>query len=110
MEAMELHCFKIISSVGEAKSAFIEAIRNARKGNLIQATALFEAGERKLIEGHKVHAALLQNEAAGQKIELSLLLVHSEDQLMNAETSKLQAEEFLYLYRYLNEGGLLYES
>ena len=38
MENLELACFQLISSVGMAKSAFIEAVQEAKKETLIRQT------------------------------------------------------------------------
>jgi len=40
----------------------------------------------------------LQQETSGEPVQLSLLLVHAEDQLMNAEFLKITAEEIIALY------------
>lgn len=98
MEGLELMSFKIISSVGEAKSDFISAVRLARKGEMQEANQKMIEGNAKMIEGHKVHAKLLQEEAKGMNLQINLLLIHAEDQLMNAETCKVNAEEFLIVY------------
>jgi PTS system cellobiose-specific IIA component len=99
MESMELISFQIISAVGTAKSMYIEAIREAKNGNFDQADQLIKEGAKTFLEGHKAHASLIQKEASGEKVEFSLLLMHAEDQLMNAETTKLMAEEIIELYR-----------
>ena len=41
MEGLELICFEIISSVGMARSLYIEAIQEAKAGNFEQAQELF---------------------------------------------------------------------
>ena len=35
MEGIELVCFKMISALGAAKSSFMEAIQEAKLGNLV---------------------------------------------------------------------------
>ena len=37
MEGLELQCFQIISAVGMARSSYIEAIQEAKKGNFEEA-------------------------------------------------------------------------
>ena len=97
MEDMELVCFKIISAVGEAKSDYVAAIEAARNGDFDKAQELLEHGESVFVRGHEAHAGLIQKEAAGEKTEISLLLMHAEDQLMSAETTKLLAQEIIDL-------------
>lgn len=98
MEEMELICFNIISSVGAARSNYIEAIRKAKAGEFEKARELISEGEEMFVEGHHAHSELLQNEAAGKKAEFSLILMHAEDQLMSAEAFKIIAEELIDVY------------
>lgn len=99
MEDMELLCFKIISSVGEAKSDYISAIEAAKNGDFEKAEELIKHGENVFINGHHAHANLIQKEAAGEKTEVSLLLMHAEDQLMSAETIKILATQIIDIYK-----------
>lgn len=52
-------------------------------------------GKEFLIQGHSVHASVIQKEAAGEKTETSLLLIHAEDQLMSAEMTELLANTII---------------
>lgn len=99
MSGMELISFKIISAVGTAKSMYIEAIQAAKQGNFEEADRLIEEGSNIFIEGHHAHGSLIQQEANGEKVGFSLLLMHAEDQLMTTETFKIVAQEFIELYR-----------
>ena len=99
MEGMELISFQIIAAVGTAKSMYIEAIQAAKKGDFDEADQLIKEGAEVFLDGHKAHASLIQKEASGEKVDFSLLLMHAEDQLMNAETTKLMAVEIIELYR-----------
>ena len=60
---------------------------------------LIAEGERLTAEGHKSHTQLIQQEAAGEDVKLSLLLLHAEDQMMSAETIKIMVEEMIELYQ-----------
>ena len=99
MEGIELISFQIIAAVGTAKSMYIEAIQAAKNGSFDEADQLIKEGSQVFLEGHKAHASLIQKEASGEKLEFSLLLMHAEDQLMNAETTKIMAVEIIDLYR-----------
>jgi PTS system cellobiose-specific IIA component len=99
MGPMEEACFQIIASVGTAKSLFIEAISLAKAGKFDEARTRIDEGDRVFAEGHDVHLGLLQQDAAGVgSTNVSLLLVHSEDQLMQAESFRILANEFIDLY------------
>lgn len=50
MEGLELIAFEIISSVGTARSCYIEAINEAKKGNYEKAEELIAEGEKYLLK------------------------------------------------------------
>lgn len=95
MEGLELVCFKIISAVGTARSCYIEAVSEAKKGNVEKARELIAEGEKVFVEGHHAHAELIQQEASGNSTAPTLLLLHAEDQLMSAETIKIIALDLI---------------
>lgn len=99
MEGLELISFKIISAVGMARSNYIEAIQEAKKGNFDQARAMIKEGEASFILGHTAHASLIQKEASGTPVTPNLLLLHAEDQLMSAEAFKIIADEMIESYQ-----------
>ena len=99
MEGIELISFQIISAVGTARSMYIEAIQLAKDGKISEAEAMMEEGQKVFVEGHHAHASLIQKEAAGEKTEFALLLMHAEDQLMGAEMLKLVIMELIELHK-----------
>ncbi len=103
MEDMEMISFKIISAVGEAKSDYIMAMEEAENGNFEKADELIKEGEKVFLNGHLAHAQLISKEASGEKVEVSLLLMHAEDQLMSAEITKLMAIKIINLNKQLRQ-------
>ncbi len=101
MEGMELICFEIISNVGTARGCYVEAIDLATEGKFEEASKKIEEGKVFFVNGHNAHAELVQKEAAGEKTDVMLLLVHAEDQLMSAEGFKILAEKFIALSKKL---------
>ena len=99
MEEMELICFQIISAVGTARSSYIEAIQEAKKGNFERAEELIKEGAEVFVQGHHAHFKLIQQEASGQAVIPTLMLMHAEDQLMSADSFKIIAEEFIEVYK-----------
>lgn len=99
MEGIELVAFQIISAVGTARSYYIEAIQDAKTGDFEAAQAKLEAGSQIFLTGHHAHAELLQKEANNELGNITLLLMHAEDQLMSAEAFKIIAEELIDVYR-----------
>ncbi|MCI5723293.1 MAG: PTS lactose/cellobiose transporter subunit IIA [Erysipelotrichaceae bacterium] len=93
MEGLELVCFKIIASVGEARNSFLQSYRNAKRKKLEDAKKYFADGDEFFNKAHEAHAQLITQEANEESVQVNLLLVHAEDQLMSVETLKLIAEE-----------------
>ena len=99
MEGIELICFQIISTVGNARSLYIEAIQAAKAGDFEKAEELIKEGEASFTEGHAAHGKLSQQEASGEATTMTLLLTHAEDQLMSAEAFGILSREFVDLYK-----------
>ena len=99
MKDLELICFQLITSAGTAKSKYMEALAAAKQQDFQTARALITEGEKQMADGHKSHTQLIQQEAAGENVKLSLLLLHAEDQMMSAETIKIMVEEMIELYQ-----------
>lgn len=105
MEGMEMVCFQIIASSGGAKSAYMQAIEEAKKRNFDKAEEMMKQGEEYMNQGHEPHATLIQKEAGGEPTPVSLLLIHAEDQMMGAEQFKVLAEEMIDLYKRLDKAA-----
>ncbi|MDO5407612.1 MAG: PTS lactose/cellobiose transporter subunit IIA [Eubacteriales bacterium] len=103
MEGLEMICFQIISSVGTARSSYIEAIQKAKAGDFEGAEACIAEGQEQFLKGHEAHFELLTKEAQGIPVGGSLILVHAEDQLMSAEGFKIIAEEMIASYKRITE-------
>jgi cellobiose PTS system EIIA component len=99
MDELELVCFQIISSAGMAKSSYIEAIKEAKKGDFNKAKLCINEGDESYTQGHNVHSKLIQQEADNKQINPNLLLLHAEDQLMSVETCKIMAIELIESYK-----------
>lgn len=101
MDQIETVIFQIILHGGNAKSSAMEAIIAAKQGDFTTAKdKLIEAGNA-LNEAHHIQTALIQGEIRGEKTDISLLMVHAQDHLMNAITIKDLAAEFVDLYKRL---------
>ena len=99
MEGNELLSFQMISFTGSARSCFVEAIMAAKEGDFERAEQLMAEGEEQFVEGHRVHAQLIQKEASGEATAVNLLLIHAEDQMMSAEVLKIIAAELIDIHK-----------
>lgn len=99
MDNLELVSFQLISNVGEARSALFEAMRAAREECFEEADKLVRDAEDSLIKAHESHSSLIMQEASGDKVQISLLLMHAEDQLMTTELLKEMAKEVILTHK-----------
>lgn len=93
--------FGIIGFAGDAKSLAFEAISEAKKGNIEEARSKIKESKEVMVQAHRFQTELIQNEASGNKTEMSVILVHAQDHLMNAMNFQQLAEEFIDLYERL---------
>lgn len=95
---MEEIIMNLILHSGEVRSYSMEAIHAAKRGDIEEAKKLIEKADKEQAESHKVQTSLIQNEAAGNKAEVSLLLVHAQDHLMTSMTLKDLAVELIDIH------------
>ncbi|MGG2094539.1 PTS lactose/cellobiose transporter subunit IIA [Bacillus sp. S13(2024)] len=104
MDTLETIAFHLILHGGNARSSAMEAIQFAKQGKISEADEKLQEAGSELKEAHRLQTTLIQQEAGGEKVELSLLFVHAQDHLMNAITIKDLASEFVDLYRKMLDG------
>lgn len=95
---LEMIIFQLITHSGDAKSLLFEAIQLAKTGDKQGAEDKIAKAEEHLGMAHKEQTTLIQNEAQGNLTEVSLLLIHAQDHLMNTIMFKDLAKEFVELY------------
>lgn len=96
---METIIMNIILHSGNARSLSMEAIQEAKKGNIDAATKYIEEASQSLGEAHQSQTSLIQSEARGEVKDISILLIHAQDHLMTAMTLKDLAAEMVELYK-----------
>lgn len=89
----------LIMHGGDAKSSAMEAIHAAKSGNFEEAEDKITAAEDGLTKAHGYQTTLLTKEANEDSVEITLLMVHGQDHLMNAITVKDLAIEVIDVYR-----------
>ncbi|ERI94554.1 lichenan-specific phosphotransferase enzyme IIA component [Clostridiales bacterium oral taxon 876 str. F0540] len=99
---MEEIIMNLIVNGGDARSRAMMAIHSAKAGEIEKAKEFLEEASEYLHKAHDYQTNLIQNEAAGNKTELSLLMVHAQDHLMNAMTIRDLAQEFVDMYELIN--------
>ena len=97
----------LIANGGNAKSLAFEAIRLAKKGDIEGARTKLKESDKSLLEAHNSQTSMLTKEAQGDHMHVTLLVVHSQDHLMNAITFRDLAGEMVDLYEKLYKSGFL---
>ena len=95
---MEEIILNIIMHSGEARSYSMEAIALAKTGNFNDARELITKADKELGYAHSSQTSLIQGEAASDRIEFSLLLVHAQDHLMTTMTFRDLSVELIEVY------------
>lgn len=88
----------IIASGGTARTCAMKAIEKAKNGKIEEARELYKKACDELEEAHNFQTKLIQQEAEGKNHEVTLLMVHAQDHLMNAMTVRDLSKEFIDLY------------
>ncbi|ADO58400.1 PTS lactose/cellobiose transporter subunit IIA [Paenibacillus polymyxa] len=101
MEEYQEIIMGIITNSGVAKSKAMDAIALAQKGNTQLAAERLEESKAELVKAHKSQTRLIQQEAGGTVHEVTLLMVHAQDHLMSAITTKDLAGHMIELYNRL---------
>lgn len=88
---------------GNARSLAMSAMQAARERDFEKADELLSNCETELNAAHNGQTDLLQQEAQGNGIKISMLTIHAQDHLMNAITVKDLAKEMVNVYKLLKE-------
>ncbi len=102
LEQMQAVAFQIIAEVGSAKSMYMEALRIAKEeADFTAARELLIEGQELAASAHSHHFELVSQEANGEQLTFSLMLMHAEDQLLTTEVIKTMVEELIIVHEQL---------
>ena len=99
MEEIYEIAFGIIGYAGDSRSLSIEAVKAAEVGDYETAAEKLRKAVEELNNAHAIQTDMLQKEAAGDKVELSLLMVHAQDHFAMALMQKDFAEQMITMYK-----------
>lgn len=91
---------RLIANAGRARDNAMRAITAAKQADFSEADQLIKQANQALNEGHKLQTELIEAEEKGQLTEVTLLMVHAQDHIMNASTLKDLAVETIYLHKH----------
>lgn len=92
----------IIIDAGDARAYAYEALNKATGGDFEGADRSLELANESIGHAHETQSSLLHKEAAGEKIEISVLFIHSQDHLMTAITEKNLIVQIIQLRKQLD--------
>ncbi|MFW2491221.1 PTS lactose/cellobiose transporter subunit IIA [Clostridium chromiireducens] len=93
--SMDQIIMELVVNGGNARSKSMAAIKAARGGDFELAKEKLKEANEALNKAHDFQTSLIQKEAAGESVGISLLMVHAQDHLMNAMTIRDLAKEMV---------------
>ena len=97
MNPMEMAIMNIIINAGDCKNHAYMALGKVNEGKYDEADEEMKLANEALSKAHDSQTEMLQKEAAGEKIDFSILFVHAQDHLMTAFTEKNLIEQIMEL-------------
>ena len=95
--------FTIILHAGNARAEAYEALRAAQAGDFAKAAEHLRQAEEEVSAAHRVQADMIQQEAQGNKVEITLLFVHAQDHLMTALSEKNLIENMVEMHKTIKQ-------
>lgn len=89
---------KLIAGAGEAQNFFYQSLEAAKKGDYENSESLMKQGDEAMLETHKAQAKLLWSEANESPTDITLLMVHAQDHVMQAILFERVVKELIEMY------------
>lgn len=90
---------ELVVNGGNARSLALKAVEAAKEKDFQKAEELMEESGDFLGRAHQFQTTLIQGEITGNKTEISMILIHGQDHLMNAMTVNELAAQMIEMYR-----------
>ncbi|APU71521.1 PTS lactose/cellobiose transporter subunit IIA [Companilactobacillus crustorum] len=95
--------FAIVAYAGDAKTALLKALDNAREGKIEEAKKLVEEANQSIVDAHNEQTKLLADEAGGMDMDVTFIMVHGQDTLMTTMMLMDQCKFFIDEYERINK-------
>ncbi|KGJ48837.1 MULTISPECIES: PTS lactose/cellobiose transporter subunit IIA [Paraclostridium] len=92
---------KVIIHAGNAKSHIYEALHCAKKCDFKKCDEYMESANEEILEAQKIQTSLINKDAEGKNVEISMLLIHSQDHLMTCLSERNLVKEIIDLRKEL---------
>ncbi|RMC41276.1 PTS lactose/cellobiose transporter subunit IIA [Lactobacillus sp. ESL0236] len=101
-EEISMAGFEIVAYAGDAKTALMNALDEAQKGNYDKAREFVKSADVSLNDAHNSQTRLMSKEASGEEMETTFIMSHGQDTLMTTMLLRDQAKYFIDLYEKYN--------
>ena len=98
---IEMIAMTLIGHAGETKSLAYHAMNAAKEGKFDEAQKLMRQSTEEMLKAHELQTDLIVREAGGEKLNVGLIMVHSQDHLMTSITEINLIKEIIDLRREL---------
>jgi PTS system lactose-specific IIA component len=102
-EDISMTGFAIVAYAGDAKTALLKALDNAREGKIEEAKKLVEEANKSIVDAHNEQTKLLADEAGGMDMDVTFIMVHGQDTLMTTMMLMDQCKFFIDEYERINK-------
>jgi PTS system lactose-specific IIA component len=102
-EDISMTGFTIVAYAGDAKTALLKALDNAREGKIEEAKKLVEEANQSIVDAHNEQTKLLADEAGGMDMDVTFIMVHGQDTLMTTMMLMDQCKFFIDEYERINK-------
>lgn len=101
-QRMSMVGFDIVAYAGDARSSLLEALKQAKDGEITKARKLVSEAEESINEAHNEQTKLLSEEAGGENLDMTFIMAHGQDTLMTTMLLKDEMETIIDLYERVN--------
>lgn len=98
-KGLEFVAMTIIANAGDARSYAFQALQKARAKEFDEADELIKKSDKSAKLAHQAQTDVMVREANGEKLDLSVLFVHSQDHLMTSMLAVELIKELIMIYR-----------
>lgn len=102
-EEISMTGFKIVAYAGDARTALLKALDEARLGNFETARKLVDEAKISINDAHHAQTEILSQEAGGQDMDVTFIMVHGQDTLMTTMLLMDQVKFFIDSYERLSK-------
>lgn len=102
MGELETQIFEIITHAGTARADLYEALKAVRSGDDEKGKQIMKKASEEMTLAHNVQTKLITADM-NKKTDISLLLIHAQDQLMTTMSEQTLIEQMITMQEQIND-------